>query len=93
MSWAERVVIRTTSDGSFLRMHPAGFGARFPSGPYLRVDDAFHAPMNQWKALEYKGMAVLEHIGTDMFSYYVPTPPEGYGRDAQPSTPTDVTPA
>ena len=75
MSRAKRIVVRAVSDGKFLRMHPGGFGARFPSGPYLRVDDAFAAPMNLYEAQKYSGYAVQEDLGGDGFAYYVPEPP------------------
>lgn len=34
-------IIRAMTDGRFVRMWPAGFGARFPTGPYDSFEEAF----------------------------------------------------
>lgn len=50
--WAKRVVVRACADGTYWRMHPAGFGVRFPSGPYKTALSAVLAPMNRNEALD-----------------------------------------
>lgn len=50
--WSKKVVVRCMSDGTFARMHPAGFGARFGSGPYPTIESAASAPMSLYVALD-----------------------------------------
>lgn len=44
-------IIRVMSDGSFIRLWPAGFGVRFPTGPYVRFEDALGFK-GYWEAVE-----------------------------------------
>lgn len=50
--WAKKVVVRARADGTYWRMHPGGFGTRFPSGPYQTALSAALAPMNLHKAID-----------------------------------------